>query len=71
MRIVQRIGRIDRLTSTFDTVRSRECYPEKSLDKILKLMGKLLDKIETINDVIGLDASILGAEITPKTVQRN
>ena len=66
MRIVQRIGRIDRLTSTFDTVRSRECYPEKSLDKILKLMGKLLGKIETINDVIGLDTSILGAETTPK-----
>ena len=41
MRIVQRIGRIDRLTSKYDTVRSRACYPDKELDGILKLMGKL------------------------------
>lgn len=66
MRIVQRIGRIDRLTSRYDTVHSRACYPDRELDGILKLMGKLLNKIQTVNDVIGLDSELLGETPTPQ-----
>ncbi len=62
MRIVQRIGRVDRLTSTHDTIHSRECFPDDKLDEILKLVGKLMDKIQDINDAIGLDAALLGRE---------
>lgn len=65
MRIVQRIGRVDRLTSMYDVIRSRACYPDKELDGILKLMGKLLDKIQSVNKVIGLDAELLGETPTP------
>ena len=65
MRIVQRIGRIDRLTSKYGTVRSRACYPDKELDGILELMGKLLNKIQTVNEVIGLDSELLGETPTP------
>ena len=66
MRIVQRIGRIDRLTSKYDTVRSRACYPDKELDGILKLMGKLLGKIQAVDRVIGLDSELLGETPTPR-----
>ncbi len=66
MRIVQRIGRIDRLTSKYDVVHSRACYPDKELDGILELMGKLLNKIHTVDKVIGLDAELLGETPTPK-----
>ena len=66
MRIVQRIGRVDRLTSKYETVRSRACYPDTELDGILKLMGKLLDKIQTVDDVIGLDSELLGETPTPR-----
>ena len=66
MRIVQRIGRIDRLTSKFDIVRSRECFPDKELDKLLHLVGSLMSKISDINDTVGLDADLLGQEATPK-----
>ena len=66
MRIVQRTGRIDRLTSTFDVIHSRACYPDKNLDGILKLVGKLMEKIETVDDVIGLDTELLGTMPTPK-----
>ena len=65
MRIVQRIGRIDRLTSKHDVVHSRACYPDRELDGILKLMGKLLDKIKTVDQVIGLDSELLGETPTP------
>ncbi len=66
MRIVQRTGRVDRLTSTYDTIHTRACYPDKELDDILKLMGKLLDKIHVVDEVIGGDSEILGENPTPK-----
>lgn len=66
MRIVQRIGRVDRLTSTHDVVHSRECFPDEKLDELLTLVGKLMDKIGDINSAIGLDADLLGQEASPK-----
>lgn len=66
MRIVQRIGRIDRLTSTYPVVHSRDCYPAKELNDLLRLVGKLLSKIGTVSDVIGLDSSLLGEGANPK-----
>ena len=66
MRIVQRIGRIDRLTSTYDVIHSRACYPDKELDKILKLVGNLMGKIEVADKVVGLDTELLGMMPTPK-----
>lgn len=66
MRIVQRTGRIDRLTSRHDVIHTRACYPDKKLDSILKLMGKLLQKIHTVDTVIGGDSEILGENPTPK-----
>lgn len=66
MRIVQRIGRVDRLGSSHDVIHSRACYPDKELDGILQLMGKLLNKINTVNAVIGLDAELLGETPHPR-----
>ena len=66
MRLVQRTGRIDRLTSKFDTIHSRACFPDAELDGILKLVGKLLGKIETINETVGLDTGLLGTTPAPK-----
>ncbi len=53
MRIVQRTGRIDRLTSRHGTIRSRACYPDRQLDDLLKLLGKLARKIDTAQAVVG------------------
>ena len=66
MRIVQRTGRVDRLTSTYDTIHSRACYPEDELDKLLKLVGRLIEKIEVVNSTVGLDAEVLGEIPRPK-----
>ena len=67
MRIVQRIGRVDRLTSAHDIVRSRECFPDKKLDELLKLVGNLMDKIDVINETVGLGEDLLGQEASPKS----
>ena len=66
MRIVQRIGRVDRLTSEHDTVYSRACYPDEKLDDLLKLMGNLIGKIDMINRLGLLDTELLDEVPTPK-----
>ena len=66
MRIVQRTGRVDRLTSNHKFVHSRACYPDEQLDGLLKLVGKLLDKISTVAAVVGTDSEILGEMPSPK-----
>ena len=60
MRIVQRTGRIDRLTSKFSAIRARACFPDEELDRILKLVGKVISKIKVANETVGLDAELLG-----------
>lgn len=71
MKIVQRIGRIDRLTSEYSTVRSRECYPDTKLDDLLRLMAKIMIKISDVKDVIGLDTDILDQTADPKQYNEN
>ena len=66
MRIVQRIGRVDRLTSKHDVIHSRACYPDEELDKILNLLGKLIGKISVVDKFIGLEAELLGEMPTSK-----
>ena len=66
MRIVQRTGRVDRLTSRHGTVRTRACYPAEQLDSLLQLVGKLMEKIDTVDEVIGMDVEVLGKMPNPK-----
>ncbi len=66
MKIVQRTGRVDRLTNNFDVIHSRACYPDKQLDEILKLVGKLIEKIGTANATVGLDVELLGVPANEK-----
>ena len=66
MRIVQRTGRVDRLTSRHKTVRTRACYPASELDGLLKLVGRLMEKIDVAGRVVGTDVEILGRLPNPK-----
>jgi superfamily II DNA or RNA helicase len=65
-RMIQRAGRIDRLGSDFDEIKIYNFFPEDELESLLKLVGNLQNKIEDINNSIGLDASVLGEKINPK-----
>ena len=66
MRIVQRTGRIDRLTSEHAMVHSRACYPDRHLDDLLQLVGKIMDKVDTVAEVVGTDVEILDRLPSPK-----
>lgn len=66
VKMVQRNGRINRLGSVFEIVNVYNFRPEDQLDKFLKLMLKLQEKIQVIGASVGLDSSVLGEDITPK-----
>ncbi|MDW8368574.1 MAG: helicase-related protein, partial [Abditibacteriales bacterium] len=65
VRMVQRIGRIDRIGSPHDTIEVYNFIPEDALESLLGLMQRLLDKLGQINQTVGLDASVLGEAPNP------
>jgi superfamily II DNA or RNA helicase len=67
MKIVQRVGRVDRLGSDWDTVRNVVFIPEKELNSLLGLMEKLETRIKKAKETIGTEATILGEIENPKT----
>lgn len=66
MRIVQRVGRVDRIGSEYDTVTAGVFWPENALDENLGLVRRLEQKIADISDVVGLEAPILGEAENPR-----
>lgn len=67
MKIVQRVGRIDRLTSKHRTVTSAVFFPEKELEDELGLLVILTRKIQKAAGTVGVESTILGEEESPKT----
>jgi len=65
VRIVQRIGRLDRLGSPHETIHVYNFFPEQELEEILGLLKRLYEKLEAINRTVGLDASVLGEVPNP------
>ncbi len=66
IKMIQRNGRINRLGSTFKEIYIYNFRPEDQLDKFLRLMKKLQEKIKIIGYSVGIDSSILGEQITEK-----
>ena len=66
MKIVQRVGRIDRLTSKHRTVTSAVFFPEKELEDELGLLVKLTRKIQKAAGTVGVESTILGEKESPK-----
>ena len=73
VRMVQRIGRIDRIGSEHSTIDVYNFIPEDALEELLGLMERLHEKLQAINRTVGLDASVLGEAPNPmdfNTLQR-
>lgn len=65
IRMVQRIGRLDRIGSPHDVIHVHNFIPEDALERLLGLMERLWKKLERINRSVGLDASVLGETPNP------
>jgi len=59
VRLIQRIGRIDRIGSENEKIYTYNFLPETELDKNLGLHEKLRSRIQEIHNTIGEDAEIL------------
>ena len=70
VRMIQGAGRIDRLFSPHDKVYIYNLMPEDGLEDLLNLVKNLSKKIETIEDAVALDASVLGEQIEAKELDK-
>ncbi len=70
VRMIQRAGRIDRLFSPHDKVYIYNVMPEQGLEDLLRLVSSLTRKLETIEDAVALDASVLGEQIEAKQLDK-
>ena len=59
VRLIQRIGRIDRIGSEHDAIHAYNFLPETELERNLGLRQKLRQRIQEIHETIGEDAAIL------------
>jgi len=66
MKIVQRVGRVDRIGSDYDVVTACVFWPEKELEDLLGLIEKLEVKIQKASATVGVEATILGEKENPK-----
>ncbi len=65
VRMVQRVGRLDRLGSPHERIYVYNFFPEEELEELLRLLQRLYEKLDAINRTVGLDASILGETPNP------
>ncbi|HET9999551.1 MAG TPA: helicase-related protein [Ktedonobacteraceae bacterium] len=65
-RMVQRAGRIDRIGTSFETLRILNMFPDDGLEKLLGLVESLSQKIASIDSSGFLDTSILGEIVHPQ-----
>ncbi len=66
VRMVQRVGRLDRLGSPHTLIHIYNFFPEEELEDLLRLLDRLSQKLDAINRTVGLDVSILGETPNPK-----
>lgn len=59
VRLIQRVGRIDRIGSPHDVIHIFNFFPETALDAGLGLRERLANRIQEIHDTIGEDEKIL------------
>jgi len=69
VRMIQRAGRIDRLGSPFAKLTIYNCFPEEGLEELLHLLERLQQRIADIDRTVGLDASVLGEVIHPRSLE--
>lgn len=65
-RMVQRAGRIDRIGSKFEVLWVNNMFPDAGLERLLRLVESLSQRIEDIDRLGLLDSSVLGETVHPR-----
>jgi len=69
VRMIQRAGRIDRIGCLHPVLTIYNCFPEEGLEELLGLVERLQRRIAEIDRNVGLDASVLGEVVHPKSLE--
>lgn len=59
VRMIQRFGRVDRIGAAHETIYLHNTWPDTEVDRMLSLTDRLLNRIQTFHDMIGLDNRLL------------
>jgi superfamily II DNA or RNA helicase len=70
VRLIQRAGRVDRIGSDFEVISLYNVFPEAELESLLGLVRRLSDRIQAIDQTVGLDASVLGEVISERSIEQ-
>jgi superfamily II DNA/RNA helicase len=62
VRLIQRIGRVDRIGSTADQIEVFNFLPDSKIEKELDLQGRVQNRINEIQQIFGLDSKVLSQE---------
>ena len=65
LKLIQRIGRVDRLGTEHDNIYVFNFLPEKELEKDLRIIKKVEARIKEINEVFGMDSKLLKEDEKP------
>ena len=66
VRMVQRAGRIDRIGARFPVLYIHNMFPDEGLERLLRLVERLTERISQIDEAGFLDASVLGETVHPR-----
>jgi superfamily II DNA/RNA helicase len=67
VRMIQRAGRINRLKALHDLVYVYNCYPDKELNNLLRIVERLQQRVRDIDQSVALDHSVMGEIISDKS----
>jgi len=62
IRLVQRVGRVDRIGQQAAEIRCYSFLPAEGVDRIIKLRGRLRKRLRENNEVVGSDEAFFGDE---------
>jgi SNF2 family DNA or RNA helicase len=63
IRLIQRVGRVDRIGQTYPEILSYSFFPAEGVERIIRLRTRLLERLKQNQEIIGTDESLLGEDI--------
>ena len=59
VKLIQRFGRVDRIGTEHEVINLQNMWPDRDVDYQLELTDRLLKRVQSFHDLIGLDSKLL------------